>query len=177
MIWIGHLVVAEALMIPMYEVSKSMQIFETVSRNELFVFVVAMLFGSLFPDIDEPESYIGRKLKPLSIMFSLIFRHRGFTHTLLFSLLPLLIAYIFFNDINKYALFSLYGLSAGMFAHCIGDMFTKGGIRGFLFPFYTNKRVVIMPYSLRFITNSIEEYFVIVILKTIVVIYFINNLY
>ena len=38
--------------------------------------------GSLLPDIDEPQSLIGRKLGFIAWPIKLVFGHRGFTHSL-----------------------------------------------------------------------------------------------
>lgn len=39
--------------------------------------------GSLAPDIDHPKSTLGSRLKPISVPISVIFGHRGITHSLL----------------------------------------------------------------------------------------------
>lgn len=41
------------------------------------------VLGSLAPDIDHPKSALGSRLKPISIPISLLFGHRGITHSLL----------------------------------------------------------------------------------------------
>ena len=38
--------------------------------------------GSLLPDIDEPQSLLGRKLGFIAWPIKLVFGHRGFTHSL-----------------------------------------------------------------------------------------------
>jgi inner membrane protein len=39
--------------------------------------------GSLLPDLDHPQSWAGRRLKPLSVPLSMLLGHRGLTHSLL----------------------------------------------------------------------------------------------
>lgn len=39
--------------------------------------------GALAPDIDHPKSWVGRRLRFLSVPVSMIFGHRGITHSLL----------------------------------------------------------------------------------------------
>lgn len=41
------------------------------------------VLGSLAPDIDHPKSALGSRLKPISIPISMVFGHRGITHSLL----------------------------------------------------------------------------------------------
>ncbi len=41
------------------------------------------VLGSLAPDIDHPKSALGSRLKPISIPISVVFGHRGITHSLL----------------------------------------------------------------------------------------------
>ena len=39
--------------------------------------------GALLPDIDHPQSWAGRKLKPISVPLAFMVGHRGVTHSLL----------------------------------------------------------------------------------------------
>jgi inner membrane protein len=45
--------------------------------------LAAAALGSLLPDIDHPQSWAGRKLRPISVPISMVFGHRGITHSLL----------------------------------------------------------------------------------------------
>lgn len=45
--------------------------------------LAAAVLGSLLPDIDHPNSWAGRKLRPISVPLSLLVGHRGITHSLL----------------------------------------------------------------------------------------------
>lgn len=117
-----------------------------------------VLLGSVFPDIDEPESFIGRRLPIFSNVLSIFISHRGITHFLIIPLGILLLAY-YEDDLN--IKFALLGFAIGILAHDIGDMLTKGGIIGFLFPFFMSKKIALLPEPLRFITGSITEYIVI----------------
>lgn len=42
-----------------------------------------LVLGSLLPDIDHPQSYLGRRLTPLSVPIFKLFGHRGITHSFL----------------------------------------------------------------------------------------------
>jgi inner membrane protein len=153
----GHILLASSMLlgsavlinflhmkIPFYNTPFSLNNIDTVIINTFFFFL-----GSLLPDIDEPNSYIGRKLPFISTFFGHIFTHRGFTHTLLFSLIP--IALFNFTGLSLFVF-----LSMGILSHCVGDMLTKGGIIGFFYPFFKNKRIGI-PKVLAFYTGGLVE--------------------
>jgi len=119
-------------------------------------FLIAILIGSLFPDVDEPDSYIGNKLKVVSIVLSSIFKHRTFTHYLILPLSLILVSFLFKD--NVFNQITIIGFAIGILLHDCGDMLTKGGIKGFFWPFFPNSRIALLPYSLRFKTFSVEEY-------------------
>lgn len=119
-------------------------------------FISGVVLGSLLPDIDEPNSSIGRKTIGISHLINFIFRHRGFTHKFIFFLIPLLLAIIFENNINdfvsmlinkhinkNYIYVFLISFSFGILFHQIGDMLSggeyfKGGIKDYFYPFISN---------------------------------------
>jgi inner membrane protein len=126
--------------------------------NEQFLFLGAVGFGALLPDIDEPNSYIGRKLFFIAELLKIIgLKHRTFTHYLILPLL-LFILSLFLINIGKVA---VLGLAFGIFMHDIGDMLTKGGIKGFFYPFMKNKTIRILPHREAFYTGSIQEYIIV----------------
>ena len=149
----GHVVLASALAyIPI----------TYLSNNGYEVILIAisyfsMLFGSLLPDIDEPKSYIGDKFNFLAQFLQLFgLKHRTVTHWLITPILIVLIGYQI-----PYEIFSLIVIfiGFGVLAHDIGDLITKGGIVGFLYPVFSKKRIVLLPYFLRFETFSVTELF------------------
>jgi len=135
-------------------------------KSELYVLFLGFVFiGALLPDIDEPNSFIGKRLNFLSIPLKILgIEHRTFTHYLIFPFMLLLIASFVSNP---YIQISVLGLSFGVLMHDIGDMLTKGGIKGFLYPFYKNKTFRVLPKEMTFYTNSIIEHIVIFILVLI----------
>lgn len=96
-----------------------------------FGYVTGILLGSLLPDIDEPNSYIGRHSLGVAKFVKKKLGHRGLTHSfvawIIISLLYFLFPYSF-----------LLGISMGYLFHLMGDYFTHQGVRLFL-PF-DNKR-------------------------------------
>ncbi|HIP35573.1 MAG TPA: hypothetical protein EYG85_01830 [Crocinitomix sp.] len=151
----GHMTLASAVTLSYLYVDDGL--ISTLPHFEFFL--LAILLGSLFPDIDEPESYIGKKLKVISIVMSSFFKHRTFTHYLIFPLSLILVAFFCVDNIfNKV---TILGFALGILLHDAGDMLTKGGIKGFLWPIFPNTRIALLPYFLRFKTFSIEEYILI----------------
>lgn len=156
----GHMALASAVTLSYLYVDSGL--ISTLPYFEYFL--LAILFGSLFPDIDEPESYIGNKLKVISIVMSSIFKHRTFTHYLIFPLCLMFVALFYIdNDFNK---ITMLGFALGILFHDAGDMLTKGGIKGFLWPILPNTRIALLPYFLRFKTFSIEEYVLVYLVLT-----------
>lgn len=89
------------------------------------LFLIFLLFFSVFPDIDEKSSKVSKKIKFLSYPINFIFRHRGFFHTIYFPL----ILFILFFIINE----KILGIAilAGYLSHLFLDSLTKSGVRVF----------------------------------------------
>jgi len=105
---------------------------------------IGTFIGAILPDIDEPNSYIGRKFIFFSEVLKLSgMRHRTYTHSLLF---PFLIALFgIFHPI-------FYFIAFGAFMHIIEDFLTNSGVPLF-YPFIKER------FGLRlFNTGSIFEY-------------------
>ena len=89
--------------------------------SNILLFVFVLLFASIFPDVDNIKSKIGRKTK----IIGLLFKHRGIFHSVfLLFLFPLLI-YLFSGKIYAIAFFF------GYLSHLIADAFTPKGIAPF----------------------------------------------
>src|SRR3989344_9676975 len=95
-----------------------------------WLFIGLVTVTAALPDIDHPKSTYGRRLKFISIPISIIFKHRGFFH----SIFPPLFLFFGFSYFNL----SYIGIAilVGYLAHLIGDAMTKEGIN-FLHPFST----------------------------------------
>ena len=124
--------------------------FFEIKNKPLFI-LIAILF-SIFPDIDERKSKIGRENKVISTIINFIFGHRGFFHAIY---IPLILYLIFYNINNEIGIAVL----AGYFSHLFVDGLTKNGIRP-LYPIINKK--INGPIK----TNSILEkiFFLIIIL-------------
>jgi inner membrane protein len=105
---------------------------------------IGTFIGAILPDIDEPNSYIGRKLKVISKVLRLFkIKHRTYTHSLFF---PLLI--LFLGKIHPI----FYFIAFGVFMHIIEDFLTNGGVPIF-YPFIKQRFSANM-----FITGGRGEY-------------------
>ncbi|MBL0708950.1 MAG: metal-dependent hydrolase [Sulfurimonas sp.] len=131
------------------------------------IIILSLIVGSLFPDIDEPNSTISNKFflaKPLSLSLKLFgLKHRGFTHKFIFFLIFLFIALLSFSLVDKNISIALLFFSFGIFAHQLGDMMVgagvhKGGIYNYFSPFYSsNSTTKFLPFFMRCKINGIKE--------------------
>lgn len=106
--------------------------------------------GSLMPDIDSPETTIGKYTLPISTVIDNVFGHRTITHDVSI-MVPLFIASILIGN----PIF--FGIMFGIMSHFFLDGFTKQGLC--LSYFYTRfvikkdperfNRIGFLPYSLR----------------------------
>jgi len=96
-------------------------IIDFLDINEQILFMVVLLFFSIFPDIDEKTSKIFKKLKPFSYL-AVLFGHRNIFHTIYFPAAISLVLFAF-----NLRLLSLAVL-IGYLLHLLLDMITKKGI-------------------------------------------------
>lgn len=94
-----------------------------------FLFFFIVLFTTLFVDIDEADSTIGKKVRPLSTIINSIFGHRGIFHTLLIPVPIVLTLHFFQYPEIANAIFLGYS------SHLFMDMLTPAGI----YPLYPLK--------------------------------------
>lgn len=94
------------------------------------------IVGSLFPDIDHKNSYIGQKAKSVSKAINKFAGHRKLFHA------PLIYLFLYSIGIGmikeKLGLVLINGLFLGIFSHLILDSFTIGGLPWF-YPFSKKK--------------------------------------
>lgn len=131
--------------------------------STLQFYLIGLFFGSIFPDIDEPNSFIGRKTLVLSHIIKMIFSHRGITHQLIFPMTIFALLSIFMKGHEPTLIFFIFGVVVGIFLHQMGDMLSgdpinKGGINAYFFPFGSQGRIQIFPKPFRCVVGSIKEY-------------------
>jgi inner membrane protein len=119
---------------------------------------IGTFIGAILPDIDEPNSYIGKRLKFVSKILKFFkLKHRTYTHSLFFPLLIFLLGKI-------HPVF--YFISFGVFMHIIGDFLTNGGVPLF-YPFIKQKFSAYL-----FNTGSRREYIFVFFILLIIGVYF-----
>lgn len=105
----------------------------TFDLTFLGIFLTAVIFGSLFPDIDEPHSKISQLMPSfISNTINRIFGHRGFTHNILgLSIIPILFGILFFYSTKEFYIALSTGFFIGYISHILGDLVTYAGIQSF----------------------------------------------
>ena len=129
-------------------------------NNKLFFVLIAISF-SIFPDIDERKSKIGKKYKKTSTIINFIFGHRGFFHSIF---IPLALYFVFYYINNEIGVAVL----VGYFSHLFMDAITKHGIRP-LYPIINKK--INGPVKTNSITEKILFLIVIVLILYVLFIY------
>lgn len=101
-------------------------------KETLFYYPFIAL-GSILPDIDIPQSKIGKILFPISIVLSKLVKHRTLTHSIV------VITILFFIAILIWGMNTIIvGLMLGSIFHIIGDLMTPSGV-ALIYPI-SNKR-------------------------------------
>ncbi|SFP97646.1 metal-dependent hydrolase [Salibacterium halotolerans] len=95
------------------------------STAEAVAYTAAVLIGGLLPDICQPFSWFGRRIRPVSTMIQKLFGHRTITHSILFMAVLYLCA-----GLIPYAWGTVvqYGITTGAVSHLLLDMMTPQGI-------------------------------------------------
>jgi inner membrane protein len=113
------------------------------------VFLGGTFVGSILPDIDHKNSYIGQKAKLISKVINKVAGHRKLFHAPLIYLL--FYSIIIGNVNNELVLLGIKGLFLGILSHLLLDSFTIAGLPWF-YPFSKKK------FSMSKIkTNSVIE--------------------
>ena len=133
----------------------------SIQTEHIAQFIIFVLIGAVFPDIDEPESWIGKRTIIISHFIKFLFGHRGMTHTLLSTIIILAVPMVyslFIKEVDAHFMWMVYGFTTGWLMHSVGDAHTKGGIPIFL-PF-KKKKYHILPKTMRFKTNTWVEHMI-----------------
>ena len=82
------------------------------------------VFGALLPDIDHPQSWVGRRTRPVSTALAASLGHRGVTHS---ALAVVLLVMLLLHGGLRHA--SVAALAVGYLSHLAADMLTPRGLR------------------------------------------------
>lgn len=99
----------------------------------LFIYAYFTHFGALVSDIDMKGSYISKRFPIVYKVFGKRFRHRGFTHSLIFVGIIAFIGDTIIVSSNDNIVFTCIfsGLLAGVLSHICLDLITKEGVELF----------------------------------------------
>ena len=102
------------------------------------------ILGSILPDIDHPQSFIGQKCYSLALGLSDTFGHRNITHSFWGCLIAWWFSIVICYFCKISYIFSVY-FFLGYSSHLLGDYFTNSGVpffwpvkKRFRFPFSFN---------------------------------------
>lgn len=118
-----------------------------IDTTEGFVFIGLTVLGSLLPDVDNPGTTLGKRVRPLSDFLYKTIGHRTYTHDLFLMIILCFVSLRYFNNY-----IGLYGLWLGIFGHLFLDSFTANGIPFFII--INKKNIHLLPYKLRIYSSS-----------------------
>ncbi|MFI4853217.1 MAG: metal-dependent hydrolase [Candidatus Makana argininalis] len=132
----GHIIFSLSMGI----LAKKIYITNILGNGDWWHIFPGILLTCLLPDIDHPKSFIGKRIKWLSLPLNKILGHRGFTHSLF-----IVISFIFFFKINFFLkkvipVDAFQAMMLGYISHIISDIITPLGVPIF-WPF--KKRIII----------------------------------
>ncbi|QJC33930.1 metal-dependent hydrolase [Enterobacteriaceae endosymbiont of Donacia cinerea] len=119
----GHIIftIASSILIQHFIFSNIMY------HDDWWRIIPVSIITCLLPDIDNPKSILGRRIKILSYLINKIFGHRGFTHSLLSVLILSFIIFSIHLKLN--CIFDVkLGLIIGYCSHIIADILTPYGV-------------------------------------------------
>ncbi len=116
--------------------------------------LLLLSFGSAFPDIDHPKSFIGRLLPFLSVPLNKKFGHRGLIHSFILWILPVILGFIFFKPLGIFAL--------GVLSHIILDTWNIAGVH--MMKPVSERTFVMAQKKYRIASGSKREYILLVVL-------------
>jgi len=122
------------------------------------IFMIFVAIGSIIPDIDEPNSILGRKFIVSSTTINIFLGHRTITHNLLLFSITLVLLLIYLKEY-----WFLIALNIGILFHILQDSMTYQGIKNGIFPLQKfNYNFVLLPRIFRFAVGSITERIILV---------------
>lgn len=138
--------------------------------NELnAINVLAFSLGTVFPDIDEPNSFIGKRTRGISHLMNMLFGHRGMTHSLLAVGVAILIGVAIFLMLDNIPAQPILLFLLGYLTHIVQDSFSKSGVKWFL-PF-NNRSFQSGCHTIYYTTGGLAEYSILFISCLIIMIF------
>ncbi|HGJ5856521.1 metal-dependent hydrolase [Arsenophonus nasoniae] len=122
----GHFIFALASAI----FAKKLELSPTLAQGNWWHIIIGGILTCLLPDIDHPKSFLGQRLKWLSMPIAKVFGHRGITH----SFLAIVGCSIFLSSdllsriIIPIPVDFVHAMVVGYISHVVADMLTPAGI-------------------------------------------------
>src|SRR3954453_671044 len=88
------------------------------------VYLGLAVAGSLLPDVDHPQSWVGRRTRPVSTAIAAVLGHRGVTHSAI-ALVGLVVLLLHTGNRSG----GVSALAVGYLSHLAADMLTPRGLR------------------------------------------------
>lgn len=120
----SHVIVSEAFLLPLATNPKYALTLHTITTSNVLWFMGGVALGALLPDIDQPDSMLGR-FNPLAKAM----KHRTITHTIWAAFLVTWLCCYFGNHEPIW-----YGLALGYWLHLFEDFFSRESVP-WLYPF------------------------------------------
>lgn len=124
----SHVIVSEAVLLSLATNPKYEFALNTSTTSNVLWFMGGVALGTLLPDIDQPDSILGR-FNPLAKTL----KHRTITHTLWAAILVTWLCWHFGNHQPLW-----YGLALGYWAHLLEDFFSRESVP-WLYPLVKKK--------------------------------------
>lgn len=125
--------------------------FYTIGTDSYAIFLSGIILGSLFCDVDEEHSYIGRRFQFISLPLNRIIGHRTLTHNIFPYITLLFCAFYYSSNF-------LLGFGIGAIFHILEDSITNNGVNWAITPL--SRKFVLLPKKMRFQTNgNVENFF------------------
>lgn len=151
-----HLAVTYAVSLPMLATSDSL----TLGN------LAALGVGSLFPDIDHPDSFIGARLPIISDGMRKLFGHRGIVHSLAGAVFFTIIVRMLLTGFDLPMDWATWFLM-GFLAHLVEDSFSRYGI-AWLQPIY-NKNIQFGFKRIYYTTGGVSESIILAVASAIII--------
>jgi len=132
-------------------------IYEIPTTLEVSVFFSASLISSTLADISHPESRVGRRIRPLSMLIYQHVGHRGLTHSLISVAVLTLIPFIGVMLGYDVVLWGGLGFLIGHISHIILDLLNEPGV-ALLYPRKKRYRL------LKLQTGRLADYMILIVM-------------
>ncbi len=138
---------------------------ESIPLEAIKFYLIGLGIGAVLPDIDEPNSSIGRRTLFISYFLNKMLGHRGLTHKFIVVPALLFLTLFFWNNFIPGTALIMVGITFGVLFHQFGDFIAgdpihKGGIEDYFWPFIAkkHKKTQLIPRIFRCVVGGIKEH-------------------